>query len=461
MSQSISAVYPRRSTYHVVRSCAALNLSWHERAALGLGIFEIPIQLDKYFMFHQHDAELGAVGGFNVSITSICLAYLYAVWFAGCAVHRQNRQQKFLFGIPQIFYLATVAISIFAASVPLLAMFDLFLLMQAYAMFFYLANRLKTYEDLVFSILMLAATMTMQSLLIFGLASLGSGAAGQDYRFGPVLLSVWPDGRIAGSLHSAVVAGSLLAILWLPVMALNLSVRSRRTWVLSAGAMAAGILALLLTQTRGAVLTVGIGIIVIGLGMHLRGWLPKWAIIFALILAIVGAVPLAYIVQKRVMGDDEGSAESRKHLSLIAMETISHRPLFGYGAGNCHIACEPVANSGMFRSEWYYTIHCKYLLVWVETGVFGLLAFLLVLGNGLRQGLSAWAARDRLLSPLGLACAAAIAGHMVHMFVDIFNSRPQVETLWTVLGITAAIHQHSCLKPLNREMRMEGASYVT
>ncbi len=439
---------------------ATLRLSWHERAALGLGIFEIPIQLDKYLMFHQRDADLGAVAGFNVSITTLCLVYLYTFWFGAAAIHRRDRQRELLFGIPQIFYILTVALSVFAASVPLLAMFDLFLLVQAYALFFYLANRLRTYEDLVFSILMLAATMTMQSLLIFGLASLGRGAAGQDFRFGPVLLSVWPDGRIAGSLHSAVVAGSLLAILWLPVMALNLSVRSRRDWILTAGAIAAGILALLLTQTRGAVLTVGVGTIVIGLGMQLRGWLPKWAIALAFVMAIAGAYPLAYIVQKRVMGDDEGSAESRKHLSLIAVETISKNPLFGYGAGNCHIACEPVANSGLYRSEWYYTIHCKYLLVWIETGIFGLIAFLLVLGNGLWQGLSAWAARDRLLSPLGLACTAAIAGHMVHMFVDIFNSRPQVETLWTVLGITAAIYQQAHQKKSERTSRQGRNSYV-
>ena len=435
-------------------------MSWHERAALGLGIFEIPIQLDKYLMFHQRDADLGAVGGFNVSITTICLVYLYALWFGAAAIHRQDRQQEFLFGFPQVFYILTVVLSIFAASVPLLAVFDLFLLFQAYALFFYLANRLSTYEDLVFCILILAATMAMQSLFIFGLALLGSGAAGQDFRFGPVLLSVWPDGRIAGSLHSAVVAGSLLAILWLPVMALNLSVQSKRDWILTAGAIAAGILALLLTQTRGAVLTVGVGTIVIGLGMQLRGWLPKWAIALALVMAIAGAYPLAYIVQKRVMGDDEGSAESRKHLSLIAIETISKSPVFGYGAGNCHLACEPIANSGLFRSEWYYTIHCKYLLVWIETGIFGFIAFLLVLGNGLRQGLYAWAARDRLLSPLGLACAAAIAGHMVHLFVDIFNSRPQVETLWTVLGITAAIYQQSRLKKSEKLARFARTSYV-
>lgn len=437
-----------------------MRLTWHERAALGIGIFEIPIQFDKYVMFHQRDADLGALGGFNLSVTSVCLVYLYAFWLMGAAIHRRDKQGELYWGIPQIFYILTISLSVLSATVPLLAIFDLFLTAQAYALFFYLANRIKTYDDLVFCILTLAATVSTQSLLIFGLASLGRGAAGQDFRFGPVLLSVWPDGRIAGSLHSAVVAGSLLAILWLPVMALNLSVRTWRAWLISAGSMVAGMLALLLTQTRGAVLTVGIGTIVIGIGMYLRGWLPKWAIALAVVMAIGGAYPLATIIQKRVVGDDEGSAESRKHLSLIAIETISKQPIFGYGAGNCHIACEPVANSGLYRSEWYYTIHCKYLLVWIETGIFGIIAFLLILGNGLRHGLTAWATRDRLLSPLGLACAAAISGHMVHMLVDIFNSRPQVQTLWAILGITAAIYQQSQVKSALNDLALRGGSYV-
>ena len=154
-------------------------------------------------------------------------------------------------------------------------------------------------------------------------------------------------------------------------------------------------------------------------------------------------LPILQVVQKRVIDSDAGSAESRVHLSSIAFQTIAKNPIFGYGAGNCHLACLPVANESEFRSEWYYTIHCKYLLVWIETGIFGLVAFVLVLLNGLRYGFVAWQQKRRNLSPLGLGCSAAIAGHMVHMIVDIFNARPQVQTLWIVLGVSAAVYSFS------------------
>ena len=118
---------------------------------------------------------------------------------------------------------------------------------------------------------------------------------------------------------------------------------------------------------------------------------------------------------------------------------IEDRPLFGYGAGNCHIAGQKYADQGKWRAEWYYTIHSKYLLVWIETGVLGLVTFLAVLGTGLYQGMRAWRLKDPFLAPLGLALSAALAGHGLHLAVDVFNSRTQVQMLWVILGLLAAV----------------------
>lgn len=189
---------------------------------------------------------------------------------------------------------------------------------------------------------------------------------------------------------------------------------------------------------------------ILGGGMWLRGWLPRWAVGVAVTLTLAGAVPLARVYEKRVAGDDDGSAASRKHLAAIAWEMICDRPLFGFGAGNCHLAGEPYADQGKYRSEWYYTIHCKYLLVWIETGIVGLATFLVMMVNGIRHGLLAWRAGGPAWAPLGLALAAAVFGHMLHMAVDIFNSRTQVQMLWAVLGITAAVYRlsHEAKRPV-------------
>jgi O-antigen ligase len=93
-----------------------------------------------------------------------------------------------------------------------------------------------------------------------------------------------------------------------------------------------------------------------------------------------------------------------------------------------------------YADTFLYTVHNKYLLVWAETGIIGLGAFLGFLFAVTRRGWQGWQFRDRLLSPLALGFTVAIVGQMVHMFFDVFHSRPQVQVLWVVAGLVTAMH---------------------
>lgn len=428
------------------------RLSWFERGVLGLGIWEIPLQLDKYLFFREEDSLLGAVAGANVSLTTLSLLVLYPLWVWQAAVGRSRIQYRIIVGIPMVIYMVFVALSSLAAEVPALTFFDLFNILQGYGLFFFIANRVRCREDVIFCVYILVAVIFTQSLAIFGLAALGSRAYGQRYDFGPLSLSVWEDGRVAGTFVSAVVCGSVLAFLWLPIASLVLTVKSRVGWWFAAITTLFGMLAVLLTQTRGAIFTMLVGAAILGGAMLWRNWLPRWTLYAAAAALVLGALPLGKVVRDRVLGDDQGSAESRTHLSSIAVELIRDQPLFGYGAGNCHLAAQNYADQSIYRAEWYYTIHSKYLLTWIETGFLGLVSYLFLLGNSLRYGIAAWLKKDRLLSPLGLAIAAGLMGTILHMAVDIFNSRIQVQILWAVIGIAAAVYRVACLtkEPLDK-----------
>lgn len=438
---------PLRSPLITGRQSAVRGrLTLVERLLLGVAILEIPMGVDKYFLYQEDHGNLGAVAGFSVSLFSLCLASLYGLWGWG-VLRRDIWPQATIWGVPQIVYLGAVALSILSAQVAHLAYCDLFLLTQAYALFFFLANRLRFVDDLVFVVRCLAAGIALQGGIMIVQKALGPALYGVTYQISMLKFIVWEDGRTAGTLHSAVLAGSWLAILWLVVLPVFIA-QDRRVWRWLLGfALGCSALGMLFTQTRGAVITVGLGSLVLGAALGLRGWLPGWTLRIAVVGALLALVPAISMLQNRVLKGDEGSAESRVHLTAIALETIPRSPVFGHGAGNCHLACLPAANSGSFRSEWYFTIHCKYLLVWIETGLIGLVAFCGVLGNGIRYGIVAWWRRHPLLSPLGLGCAAAITGHAVHMFVDIFNSRPQVQTLWLVIGVAAAAARFSAQVP--------------
>lgn len=425
-----------------VRSRAvACRLSIAERVALFAGVTEIPLQIDKYFMWHKTDADMGAVAGFNVSIATFALVFLYLVWMLDSSLKRPRLLFKPLVGIPMVVYLGTVLLSFLSASVPMLTLHDFWNVFQAYLLFFYIANRVQTHQDVLFIVLAFAAILVMQAGIIFLASAIGMDAERRS--FGPLLVTVDEGRRHGGTMHSPVLAGSTLAIVWLPVASSLMIVRQKKVWLFLAIATALGMLAILLTQTRGALLTSAIGSGIIGLGMLSRGWLPRWTLPMAVLMGLMSIYPLFLLYKKRIENGDGESAIARKHLSLIALEVISQNPVFGHGSGNCHLAAQKFANQGEYRAEWYFTIHSKYLLVWIETGLVGLAAFLAVLGTGYRYGLATWRSRDPALSVMGLALFAALAGHSVHMAVDVFNSRTQVQILWCVLGFSAAVYQLS------------------
>jgi O-antigen ligase len=418
---------------------AKKDLSWVERGALMIGIVEIPLQVDKYIGFREEDAALGAVAGLNVSSTTLALVILYGLWLLDFGAHRPRLSMRPLLGIPMLFYLATVLLSTLSSSVTFLTLCDLFLLLQAYLLFFFIANRLQTTFDILFLVLVLGTTILVQSGIIFLAAGLGLDET--ELSIGPIMLTVHEGKRHCGTMHSPVLAGSTLALIWLPVAASTMFVRHRLVWSYVMLATGCGLVAILLTQTRGAILTSAIGGAIIGLGLLSRGLLPKWVLPVMVFLCLLSLYPLYIVYAKRIQDGDGESAIARKHLSLIALEMIQEKPILGYGAGNCHLAGERFAEQSNYRGEWYFTIHSKYLLVWIETGVLGLIGFLTLLLNATKQGILSWRSRVEGLSVLGLACIAAVAGHALHMAVDVFNSRTQVQMLWCVLGLTAAVYK--------------------
>jgi O-antigen ligase len=122
----------------------------------------------------------------------------------------------------------------------------------------------------------------------------------------------------------------------------------------------------------------------------------------------------------------------------MAKQMIEDHPVLGVGANNYSLALARY-ETPEFAADWHYTVHDKYLLVWAETGVVGLLAFLAFLLVTVRRGWLVIRSQDPLLGPLALGLTAGVCGEMVHMTVDIFHGRPQVQSLWLVAALLTAM----------------------
>ena len=436
-SQTIA---PRSRGSLVGDQAEASRLSLLERGLLAVGIFEIPVQIDKYFLFREEDAALGALGGLNVSLCTVCLILLYGVWLAKSAVLRTRQPRKLWLGMPMLAYVVMVALSLLSADVPLLGVFDLWLVMQAYLLFFYVANRISSRQDLQFALVVLSAVVIFQAAAIIGLSLLGERLHGRTLGLGPIELSVREDGRPEGTMKSPNGVSSVIYIFLMAALPLIWADQrtARRLGLLS---LLAGSLALYLTQTRGAILTLVVGGGVFVVWSVARGWLPRRVLAFGALALLVAAVPVVQLMSQRFAVSGGASAQSRVHLSALAFEAIEEKPLLGHGAGNCHLATAVYANQAGTRSDWFFTTHCKYLLVWVETGFLGLVAFLAAIGSGLGWSLRTATSKDRFYSTAGLALCVAIGGYSLHMLIDIFNSRAQVQSLWLVLGVSLASYR--------------------
>jgi hypothetical protein len=406
-----------------------------ERLLLGLVVLEIPIQVDTYLFFQEQWADFGAIGGINLSISTICLAALYAIWLVRYAVAAgyPGAAQVHVDYAPTA-YLCLAILSLCVARDVSLAVNSVVLLIQAYLIYVYVANRVRSAGDVVFVVSVLMAALAMQGAIMIGLY-----AAGSEIHVGPIAGMISEDFRVGGTIGSPVTGASYLALCLAPALAVLATPLPRRYKLLAACAIVLGGVALLLTLTRGAWIAFALSVTLFLLLAWYRRlvsmWMPAACVISLLLVGIVFHESIA----GRLLGDDEGSAEARIPLIHLALNMIGEHPVTGVGTNNASVAGLQYVAQPDFRSEWFYTIHNKYLLEWVELGVLGLAAFLWFLVSTIRSGWSTWQRQDRLLAPLALGLILAIVGQMVHMSVDVFNSRPQVQSLWLCAGLVIAL----------------------
>ena len=425
----------RQTSVTALAPAAHWNLNAFQRLLVGVAVLDTSIQVDTYLFYQEKWAEFGAIGGINVSLATICLVVLYAMWLveAGAAATYLRRSSLYI-NLPLTLYVGIVTLSWIVARDKLLALNSIVLLGQSYLLFTYIANRIRTRDDVVYIVTLFAVALAIQ-----GLAMIGLRVIGRNVSLGPITGMIGDDMRVGGTIGSPVTGGSFLALMIAPTLSLLVMPVKRSCKLLAIGAISLGGIGLLLTQTRGSWVAVGLSVSLFFALAWYRGWISLRLPVACACAALLFGIVFHESIANRVFGDDEGSAQGRIPLYQMAWAMIGDQPLTGVGINNCAASAGEYATRPEFRGEWFWTIHNKYLLEWVETGIFGLAAFLLFLLTTIRQGWNVWRLNDRLLSPIALALTLAIGGQMVHMLVDVFNSRPQVQSLWLCAALVAAV----------------------
>jgi len=245
--------------------------------------------------------------------------------------------------------------------------------------------------------------------------------------------------RIYSSLDNPnLLGGYLLPILPLAVVALlRWQGLPRRLFALAS--LVLGLVALVLTYSRGAWMGMVASLGLLGLLLAMRQtrhWPLFWRRTLPLLLLVAAAVALVVLVTQveplrvRVMslvaGREDSSNNFRINVWTSVLAMINDRPWLGIGPGNSAFnLIYPLYQQPKFNALSAYSIPLELL---VEAGIPGLLVGLGLLWSAFKVGLGQWACTSRLAMP-ALAAVAVFVGLGVQGLTDTIFFRPEVQLL--------------------------------
>jgi len=405
------------------------------RVLLAAILIDIPLRWDIYLGARVANPPLGMREGWIIAATTLALVMLYGIYLLQELVHPRSQPRLLLWSnLPLTLYMVIACLSVFVARDTRGALFQVFFLMQMYLLYLYIASTIRTAQDIYFLVFFLLVGLAFEGLVV-----LAQRFAGLQVNWmGIVTVNTY--GRMAGTLGSPNVAAGYFSLLLAPALSLSFT---RLPQLARAGGLLAfglGGLGLVFTVSRGGWIAFTLSLGIFAVAAWLRGRLPGWLMFCLLSAGILGAAFLGEPIYERLTGMRTNAAMARIPLMQIAFRMIEDHPLLGVGANNYAINIRRYLTPEISRS-FLYVVHNKYLLVWAETGLGGILAFVSFLGLALWRGWQCWRRNDHLLSALALAFVAAIAGQMTHMMVEIFDSRSQIQLLWLVAAMLSAMER--------------------
>jgi putative inorganic carbon (HCO3(-)) transporter len=421
-----------------------LRTEFVQKILLAIVILDIPLQFGTHLFYREDQEGNGTLVGLSISATTIALAGLYISWLMRAWADRtQKTHSPISVNVPLMLYIGLTMLSACVAEDVSLSFFEIFLLLQMYLVYLYVASTVQTRRDVLFVVGLLIAGCLLESAIMVALrfSNLSSGV------WGPTHLRIDSSGkeawvRVGGTVGSPGDAAAYLSIvLGIAVGLLFTNVARVYKW-LAIVTVSLGGIALIFTFSRGGWIAATLAVVLLCFVAWRRRGVSLRVPIFILVLLALVYAPFYQAISDRMVGDDNGSAESRIPLNNLAFRMVEANPVLGVGSNNFSVVMDRYLTSE-FRHAFLYAVHNRYLLIWAEIGAAGLLAYLAFLLGALRKGWKCWLLGDPFLSPIALGIATAIVGHMVQMSVDIFRGRPTLQLLSLVAGLLAAIYRMS------------------
>ncbi len=406
-----------------------------QKVLITLIIIDIPLRWDIYLGARIQDVSMGNREGWIISLTTIALTLLFALYFLRLLVDPQKLPKLLIFeNLPLVLYLMFCLLSIVVSKDKVGSIFQLFFLGQMFFLYLYFSSMVTTINDILFIVCIFLIGLTTE-----GIISIAQRFIGLSFNFAGIM-TVNDFGRLAGTLGSPNVAAGFFSLFLAPAFALIFQKKYIWLRLLALFAFVVGSAGLFFTISRGGWIAYALSLAIIVFAFWLRGSIPPWMASIILIIFLTGVILFGSAFFARFISVRENAALSRITLMQIAWKMILEHPIFGVGLNNyvfyIYQYAVPTA-----ASQFLYVVHNKYLLIWAEIGFGGLVAYLGYLFLSIQRGWKAWARNYGLISLISLGMIAGVIGQMSHMMVEIFDARSEVQALWLFAALITATYQ--------------------
>ena len=419
-----------------------------KRFLLGVLIFAIPLNADVQFYLNPSP---GGANSIALGATDIILFILLGYWVFEAATVKRTGMVHFFpeITVPTIMIILAGIISMLQATDLMKSIFDIIQHVKVLIFFIFLANHLRSREDIQFVVKIFFVGILIQMVFIslqyfkgtnIGLLGLGEPQTVLDFEMEASDVPR-PGGTIGHCNHISRYVGLLLPV----AIVLAYIKTTAKMKLLAIVTSLAGIQILILSLSRSAWAGLAVSIVAIAPLMISRRLLsPRLLrnILISIVLFVAVVFCFRGIIVGRLTSYDFGSGRTRLTTAKVALKIIQDHPFIGVGINNYGEVLEQYwdAEDSFTRKA---AVHNTFLLYAAEIGVIGLIAYLLLLFGLFDQIRRATRAKDRFLT----AVAVGFAGGFVAMLLMALSDKsykenfPLMMIFWGMAAIIVAINQ--------------------
>ena len=402
---------------------------------------------------------IGWTNGINISLSDVSFICLFAyLVFKGVKFEGVSRRLT----AACMLFLGSVLLSTINSTWIRLSFFEAILLVQVFFLYYIvLTAAIETEKELRMVMVMLMLSLILQGAL--GTAQYLTGRSLDVFVTGTPVTEESEEGLVTRALGTIGKPNGLamyVAPLILLVTAMMMKTRGiyRK---LGMCAVALGGSALLFSFSRGGWMAFAIAFLMLLLALSKGKYVRARGPLLAL---AVGAVVVFFffsqIEGRFVSQEGADAAQDRIYLIKIAWNMIKDSPILGVGANTFMSVIGRYTRGPDLQYVYLHMVHNQYLLVFAETGLVGILAFLWLMLTCFRESLDCTRRRSsELAQTVGLSAGAGFMAMSIHMMVDMYASPLCLSLLFVFCSLCSAVKKIK--SPLPVEQPRTGGPAMT